>query len=118
MRNAFPASTHCVVDVIMYVQACTQLPVLRLCQWPWRIVLHVCFGYKHALVVSTHQAPICPFLCTKHMCMLQVVRWFWDVVHHHLQRDQQQQLLAFVTGSDRVPIKGLAALNPPLVISR
>ncbi|KXZ42806.1 hypothetical protein GPECTOR_117g371 [Gonium pectorale] len=33
-------------------------------------------------------------------------------------RDSEKRLLFFVTGSDRVPIKGLAALNPPFVISR
>ncbi len=47
----------------------------------------------------------------------QVVRWFWEVAHA-LPADKQKRLLAFVTGSDRVPIKGLGALNPPFVISR
>ncbi|EFJ51258.1 hypothetical protein VOLCADRAFT_57484, partial [Volvox carteri f. nagariensis] len=45
------------------------------------------------------------------------VRWFWEVVHA-LPPASQKQLLFFVTGSDRVPIKGLAHLNPPFVISR
>lgn len=49
--------------------------------------------------------------------MLQVVRWFWQVVHG-LQQHQQKQLLFFVTGSDRVPIKGLASLTPQFTISR
>ena len=48
---------------------------------------------------------------------LQVVKWFWQVVHG-LQQEQQKQLLFFVTGSDRVPIKGLASLTPPFTISR
>jgi hypothetical protein len=48
---------------------------------------------------------------------LQEVRWFWSVAHE-LASEQQKRLLAFVTGSDRVPIKGLGALNPPFVISR
>jgi hypothetical protein len=51
------------------------------------------------------------------LTFLQVIRWFWEVVHS-LSHDQKRRLLAFVTGSDRVPIKGLAHLNPPFVISR
>ncbi|KAL3161776.1 hypothetical protein ABBQ38_008870 [Trebouxia sp. C0009 RCD-2024] len=47
----------------------------------------------------------------------QVVKWFWEVVHG-LPQEQQKQLLFFVTGSDRVPIKGLASLTPPFTISR
>lgn len=47
----------------------------------------------------------------------QAVMWFWQVVHS-LELEQQKQLLFFVTGSDRVPIKGLASLNPPFTISR
>jgi ubiquitin-protein ligase E3 A len=46
-----------------------------------------------------------------------VIRWFWEVVHS-LSHERKRKLLAFVTGSDRVPIKGLAHLNPPFVISR
>lgn len=49
--------------------------------------------------------------------VLQAVMWFWQVVHS-LELEQQKQLLFFVTGSDRVPIKGLASLNPPFTISR
>ncbi|KAG2439072.1 hypothetical protein HYH02_006599 [Chlamydomonas schloesseri] len=45
------------------------------------------------------------------------VRWFWEVAHS-LPPAGQKRLLFFVTGSDRVPIKGLAHLNPPFVISR
>ncbi len=37
---------------------------------------------------------------------------------HALPESRKKQLLFFVTGSDRVPIKGLAHLNPPFVISR
>jgi ubiquitin-protein ligase E3 A len=44
------------------------------------------------------------------MCVLQVV--------HELDEAQQKRLLFFMTGSDRVPIKGLAHLTPPFVISR
>lgn len=47
----------------------------------------------------------------------QVVRWFWETVHA-MDDDGKRRLLFFVTGSDRVPIKGLAHLNPPHVISK
>lgn len=43
------------------------------------------------------------------------VRDFWEVVHA-LPAEEKQGLLRFVTGSDRVPIKGLGSL--PFVISR
>ena len=43
--------------------------------------------------------------------------WFWEVVHG-FSEEQKKRLLFFVTGSDRVPIKGLASLQPPFVISR
>ncbi|GBF93834.1 HECT E3 ubiquitin [Raphidocelis subcapitata] len=45
-----------------------------------------------------------------------VVRWFWEVVHS-LDEPQRRRLLFFITGSDRVPIKGLAHLAPPLIIT-
>ncbi len=48
---------------------------------------------------------------------LQVIGWFWEVVHGFTEA-QKKRLLMFVTGSDRVPIKGLASLQPPFVISR
>ncbi|GAX73417.1 hypothetical protein CEUSTIGMA_g869.t1 [Chlamydomonas eustigma] len=47
----------------------------------------------------------------------EVVTWFWEVAHS-LDEGRKKRLLFFVTGSDRVPIKGLAHLNPPFVISR
>ena len=47
----------------------------------------------------------------------QVIAWFWEVAHGFTD-GQKKQLLAFVTGSDRVPLRGLAALEPPFVISR
>ncbi len=49
--------------------------------------------------------------------LLQVIGWFWEVVHGFTEA-QKKRLLMFVTGSDRVPIKGLASLQPPFVISR
>ena len=51
------------------------------------------------------------------MPTLQVVRWFWETVHA-MDEEGKRRLLFFVTGSDRVPIKGLAHLNPPHIISR
>lgn len=50
-------------------------------------------------------------------CAVQVVTWFWEVVHG-FSEEQKKRLLFFVTGSDRVPIKGLASLQPPFVIAR
>ncbi|GJP52902.1 hypothetical protein CLOM_g12065 [Closterium sp. NIES-68] len=44
-----------------------------------------------------------------------VIKNFWKVVHG-LQDAEKRSLLAFVTGCDRAPIKGLASL--PFVISR
>ena len=46
-----------------------------------------------------------------------MISWFWEVVHGFTEA-QKKRLLMFVTGSDRVPIKGLASLQPPFVISR
>lgn len=46
-----------------------------------------------------------------------MIAWFWEVAHSFTEA-QKKRLLMFVTGSDRVPIKGLASLQPPLVISR
>ena len=46
-----------------------------------------------------------------------MVCWFWEVAHS-LDEARKKRLLFFVTGSDRVPIKGLGHLNPPFVISR
>jgi ubiquitin-protein ligase E3 A len=39
-------------------------------------------------------------------------------VVHALDEAQQKRLLFFITGSDRVPIKGLGHLSPPFVVSR
>ena len=50
--------------------------------------------------------------------LLQVVRWFWETLHHDLDEEGKRRYLFFVTGSDRVPIKGLGHLNPPHVISK
>eukprot|EP00877_Chromochloris_zofingiensis_P010517 jgi/Chrzof1/5719/Cz16g12280.t1 len=47
----------------------------------------------------------------------QVITWFWQVVHA-LDDAQKKRLLFFITGSDRVPIKGLSHLSPPFVISK
>eukprot|EP00208_Stichococcus_sp_RCC1054_P008392 CAMPEP_0206151274 /NCGR_PEP_ID=MMETSP1473-20131121/38734_1 /ASSEMBLY_ACC=CAM_ASM_001109 /TAXON_ID=1461547 /ORGANISM="Stichococcus sp, Strain RCC1054" /LENGTH=645 /DNA_ID=CAMNT_0053548813 /DNA_START=284 /DNA_END=2221 /DNA_ORIENTATION=+ len=44
-----------------------------------------------------------------------VVLWFWETVGEY-DEEQQRRLLSFVTGSDRVPIKGLGALTPPFAL--
>lgn len=47
----------------------------------------------------------------------EVVRWFWEVAEE-MPMEQKKRLLFFVTGSDRVPIKGLANLAPQFTIAR
>eukprot|EP00039_Didymoeca_costata_P009062 m.120033 g.120033 ORF g.120033 m.120033 type:complete len:755 (+) comp14343_c0_seq5:255-2519(+) len=37
----------------------------------------------------------------------QVVKWFWEIVKNDFSDDDKKQLLAFSTGSDRVPVGGL-----------
>ena len=49
-------------------------------------------------------------------CSLQVIGWFWEVVHEFTAA-QKKQLLMFVTGSTGVHVEGLASL-PPFVICR
>ena len=49
-------------------------------------------------------------------CFLQVVQWFWEVVHG-FNETQRKRLLAFISGTDRVPINGLAALSPRLTVT-
>ncbi|KAG0223200.1 hypothetical protein BGX31_008647 [Mortierella sp. GBA43] len=39
-----------------------------------------------------------------------LIREFWEIVHEDLTTEQHKQLLVFVTGSDRVPIRGLKDL--------
>ncbi|KAF9432420.1 hypothetical protein BGZ76_010835 [Entomortierella beljakovae] len=39
-----------------------------------------------------------------------LIREFWEIVHQDLSPEQHKQLLVFVTGSDRVPIRGLKDL--------
>ena len=41
--------------------------------------------------------------------------WFWEIIHS-LDAQQQRKFLAFATGSDRAPIKGLGSMK--FVISR
>jgi len=45
-----------------------------------------------------------------------VCRQFWEIVHEELTLDEKKKLLEFCTGSDRVPIRGLAAMR--LTISK
>jgi ubiquitin-protein ligase E3 A len=44
-------------------------------------------------------------------------RWFWELVHA-FPEEQKKRLLFFVTGSDRVPINGLASLHPQFVVAK
>ncbi|XP_033105592.1 ubiquitin-protein ligase E3A-like [Anneissia japonica] len=45
----------------------------------------------------------------------RTIKAFWSVVHS-LNQNQKKKLLNFITGSDRVPVKGLSSL--PIVIQR
>ncbi|GMH32810.1 hypothetical protein BSKO_00644 [Bryopsis sp. KO-2023] len=47
----------------------------------------------------------------------QAVRWFWEIVGT-FSDEKRKKLLSFVTGSDRVPIRGFTALSPKFTISR
>lgn len=39
-----------------------------------------------------------------------LIKEFWEIVHEDLSAEQHKQLLVFVTGSDRIPIRGLKDL--------
>ena len=39
-----------------------------------------------------------------------LIKEFWEIVHEDLSPEQHKQLLVFVTGSDRIPIRGLKDL--------
>lgn len=45
-----------------------------------------------------------------------VVRWLWEVVLEDLTDDERKQFLAFTTGSDRAPIRGLGSVR--MAVSR
>lgn len=44
-----------------------------------------------------------------------VVRWFWEIFHGRMSEKQRHRLLAFVTGTDRAPVGGLANLGMRIV---
>ncbi|KAK3734289.1 hypothetical protein QZH41_015133 [Actinostola sp. cb2023] len=44
-----------------------------------------------------------------------LIKWFWEVVHNFTM-EQKRQLLMFTTGSDRVPVGGLAKVK--LIIAK
>lgn len=45
-----------------------------------------------------------------------VIRWFWQVLEHHLTPPQRSNFLQFVTGSSRAPIGGLSKLESFVVM--
>jgi ubiquitin-protein ligase E3 A len=45
----------------------------------------------------------------------EAVRWFWNAVHE-MDLEDKRRLLQFTTGSDRIPVGGLAKLK--LIIAR
>ena len=69
-------------------------------------------------------SPVLDFAAWESSCRYQdgftkdsdVVKWFWNIVLVEFDEEQKKKLLAFCTGSDRAPIRGLQALG--LVISR
>jgi len=48
----------------------------------------------------------------------QVCIWFWEIALQNFNDEQRRSLLAFVSGSDRAPPKGLGAPEARLTISR
>lgn len=46
-----------------------------------------------------------------------VIRWFWEIVHG-FSDEKKKKLLSFVTGSDRIPIRGFDSLDPRFTISK
>eukprot|EP00929_Paragymnodinium_shiwhaense_P025350 TRINITY_DN15354_c0_g1_i1.p1 TRINITY_DN15354_c0_g1~~TRINITY_DN15354_c0_g1_i1.p1 ORF type:complete len:941 (+),score=279.73 TRINITY_DN15354_c0_g1_i1:98-2920(+) len=48
----------------------------------------------------------------------QQCKWFWEIVLDNFTDDERKELLAFITGSDRAPPKGLGAPEARLTISR
>lgn len=40
----------------------------------------------------------------------QTIRWFWEVIHELPLQDKKKFLL-FLTGSDRIPIRGMKAIK-------
>ena len=39
-----------------------------------------------------------------------ILRWFWEAVHN-MDLEDKRRLLQFTTGSDRIPVGGLAKLK-------
>merc|ERR1719375_2641860 len=48
----------------------------------------------------------------------QVCIWFWEVALDSFDDEQRRSLLAFISGSDRAPPKGLGAPEARLTLSR
>ena len=42
--------------------------------------------------------------------MFVILRWFWEAVHN-MDLEDKRRLLQFTTGSDRIPVGGLAKLK-------
>lgn len=41
----------------------------------------------------------------------EFVQWFWDIVHNDFDDELRKKMLAFTTGSARVPITGLEEIE-------
>ena len=71
--------------------------------------------WKQFVVDKIWYCPAKPSVGQKYSAQCFFVRNFWDIVHN-FDEDQKKLLLQFTTGSDRVPIGGLAKLK--LIIAR
>lgn len=94
-----------------FKQLCTG-PVLKFFR-PQELELLICGGRELDLE-ALEQATLYDDTYSRNA---RVVRWFWEIVHSFTE-PQKKRLLSFITGSDRVPIKGLGHLSPPFVIAR
>ena len=56
-----------------------------------------------------------PFVLLALICGNLIIRYFWEIFHA-MTIEEQRKLVAFTTGSDRVPVGGLAKLK--LIIAK
>ncbi|XP_071953937.1 probable E3 ubiquitin-protein ligase HERC4 isoform X2 [Antedon mediterranea] len=41
----------------------------------------------------------------------KTIKYFWEVFHHELTEEERKKFLEFLTGSDRIPVQGMAQLK-------
>lgn len=69
-----------------------------------------CFPRAYFILFYSHLQDFCHFIYILYKFPLVFSRYFWDVVLG-FPLDLQKKLLHFTTGSDRVPVGGMADLN-------